>query len=290
MIGYIFFRLFVFIFRLIPFGVMYKISDGLSWLFYKVIRYRRDVVMTNLKNAFPEKSEREREEICRKSYTNLSDIMLESLKGFSMSENVVREHFKVLNPEIINNETAGGGFSLQVAGHYANWEWGVLAYSLFINRHNIGFYKPLSNKYIDAYVRKVRSGTGLMLASIKHTAQIFKDNIANNSNPSTFLLVSDQSPTSPKSHWVKFLNQDTACLHGADEYARLYNLPVYYIDIQRVARGVYTLNLKLLVTEPRKLPPEEITRIFMSELEKIIQQKPENWLWTHKRWKIKRPI
>ena len=288
MFTYLFFRFLIFIFRLVPFSLLYKISDGVSWLFYKVVHYRRDVVIANLKNSFPEKSDTEIKEICRKSYTNLSDIMLESFKGFSMSENIMRERFKVLNPELINNETNANGFSLQVAAHYANWEWGALAYSLYIYKQNICFYKPLSNKFIDVYVRKQRSAGGMTLVSIKNTAQIFKDFTTTNTAPATFLLVSDQSPTSPKSHWVKFLNQDTACLHGADEYARLYDLPVYYIDIQRISRGFYSLNLKLLTTEPRKFPPQGITQLFMCELEKIIRHKPEDWLWTHKRWKIKR--
>lgn len=288
MIGYLFFRFLVFVFRFTPFGALYKISDGLSWLFYKVVRYRRDVIMMNLRNSFPEKSNTEIEDICRKSYTNLSDIMLESFKGFSMSEKELKERFKILNPEIVNQETLADGFSIQVTAHYANWEWGVLAYSLFIDRQNIGFYKPLSNKYIDSYFRKQHSSTSLTLASIKNTAQTFRDSINSYTIPSTFLLVCDQSPTSPKSHWVKFLNQDTACLHGADEYARLYNLPVYYIDIQRSARGFYIVNLKLLTAEPRTFLPEGITRLVMSELETIIRHKPEDWLWSHKRWKMKR--
>ena len=244
--------------------------------------------MMNLRNSFPEKSDTEIEDICRKSYTNLSDIILESFKGLSMSEKELKERFKILNPEIVNQETRAGGFSIQVAAHYANWEWGVLAYSLFIDRRNICFYKPLSNKYIDSYFRKQHSSTSLILASIKNTAQTFKDSINSYKIPSTFLLVSDQSPTSSKSHWVKFLNQDTACLHGADEYARLYNLPVYYIDIQRSSRGFYIVNLKLLTAEPRTFLPEGITQLFMSELETIIRNKPEDWLWSHKRWKMKR--
>ena len=288
MLSYLFFRFFVFIFRFIPFPLLYKISNGLSWLLYKVIKYRREVIMMNLKNAFPEKSLKEREEICRKSYTNLSDIILESFKSFSMSEKEIREKCKFLNPEIVNNQTKANGHSLQVAAHYANWELVALAYSLYINRRNFAFYKPLANKYINDFSLKNRISTGLDFVSVEKPAQVFKDFANENNVPSTFVLVSDQSPISPKSHWVKFLNQDTACLRGADVYARLYNLPVYYIDIQRIARGFYTINLKLLTDMPRSIPPQGITEIFMHELETIIRRKPEDWLWSHKRWKMKK--
>ncbi len=257
-------------------------------MLYKVIKYRREVIITNLKNSFPEKSVQEREEICRKSYTNLSDIILESFKSFSMSEKEIREKCKFLNPEIVNNQTKANGHSLQVAAHYANWELVALAYSLYINRRNFAFYKPLANKYINDFSLKNRISTGLDFVSVEKPAQIFKDFANENNVPSTFVLVSDQSPISPKSHWVKFLNQDTACLRGADVYARLYNLPVYYIDIQRIARGFYTINLKLLTDKPRSISPQGITEIFMHELETIIRRKPEDWLWSHKRWKMKK--
>ena len=288
MLVYLFFRVSVFIFRFIPFALLYKISDGLSWLLYKVIKYRQEVIITNLKNSFPEKSEKEREEICRKSYTNLSDIILESFKSFSMSEKEILEKCKFLNPELINNEIRANGHSLQVAAHYANWELIALAYSLNINRRNFAFYKPLSNKYVNDFSFKNRISTGLAFVPINKTSQVFKDFANKETTPSTFILVSDQSPISPKSHWVKFLNQDTACLRGADVYARLYNLPVYYIDIQRVARGFYTVKLNLLTDTPRTFPPEGITQLFMSELETIIRRKPEDWLWSHKRWKTKK--
>lgn len=288
MLSYLFFRVFVFIFRFIPFPVLYKISDGLSWLLYKVVKYRREVIITNLKNSFPEKSVVELEDICRKSYTNMSDIILESLKSFSMSEKEIREKCKFLNPEIINDETRFNGHSLQVAAHFANWELVALAYSLYIDRRNFAFYKPLSNNYINDFTLKNRISTGLAFVSVNKPAQVFKD-FANEKNvPSTFLLVSDQSPVSPKSHWVKFLNQDTACLRGADVYARLYNLPVYYIDIQRVTRGFYTVKLKLLTDVPRLISPQGITEMFMQELETLIRRKPEDWLWSHKRWKMKK--
>jgi Kdo2-lipid IVA lauroyltransferase/acyltransferase len=284
-IGYLFFRFVVFLFWLMPFRLMYALSDGVAWLFYNVVGYRKAVVFKQLRDSFPEKSKAEIERIARASYHNLADILLESIKGFTMTEADLRERYRFLNPEIVNDNLESNGNSIHMAAHYSNWEWGVLAYAVFVKRHVVGFYKPLTNPYIERYGKQSRGSFGMELVEIGSTSKCFEWNA---DKPTTYVFVSDQSTWSDNAHWVNFLNQDTACPPGGDKYARLYNFPVYYVHMNRVKRGFYEVNLEKLADPAADLPEGEVTRRFMKILEGILLKKPDNWLWSHKRWKKKR--
>jgi Kdo2-lipid IVA lauroyltransferase/acyltransferase len=285
-IGYIVFRFTVFIFSLIPFRLLYVLSDGMAWLFFKVVKYRGKVVYSNLKNSFPDKTPAEINEIARKFYTNFADILLESIKGFSMSEKTMADRYRFLNPEVIHNDICANGNTIMMAAHYTNWEWGAIIYKhWFEQQRMVGFYKPLSNKYIEKYGLASRGQFGTTLIDIGHTAWAFD---AFKNEATGYILVSDQSTYSEKSHWVTFLNQDTLCPHGGDKYAHLFNYPVYFVDIQREKRGYYTVHFELLAGNPTELPEGEVTNRFMAHLEKIILAKPQDWLWSHKRWKVKK--
>lgn len=285
-IGYLFFRFTVFIFSFIPFGALYKMSDGLAVFFFKVIKYRYKTVYTNLRNSFPEKSEDEIVEIARKFYFNMTDILLESIKGFSIDEKTMAERYQFTNPELVHNDHRAGGNSIMMAGHYTNWEWGAIIFPHFITQRKvIGFYKPLSNPHIEKYALEKRGKCRTDLIDIGRTAWAF-EHFKN--DPSAYVFVSDQSTYSSKAHWVHFLNQDTACPYGGDKYARTHNFPVYFLKMARVKRGFYTVEFEKLVDNPQDLPEGAITEIFMKRLEEIIIEKPEDWLWSHKRWKVKR--
>lgn len=265
---------------------MYPFSNLLAFLFNYVFKYRKKVILENLRKSFPEKSDKEIKEITRKTYRNLTDIVVESIKTFTMSTRQVTRRFKIINPEIMDEFYKKGQSVIGVAGHYGNWEWGAMAGSLQIKHRAIAIYKPLSNKYIDNFIKRTRAENGTLLKSIYKTEETF-ENLKNQT--CIFLLVADQSPSSTKKAiWVNFLNQDTACLHGPEKYATLYNYPVIYLNIQRTRRGHYELIAEKLIDNPADLSDGEVTRLYMSKLEEIIQKKPEDWLWSHKRWKRKR--
>lgn len=285
-IGYLAFRGVVLIFSLIPFRVLYMLSDGLSWLFFRVVKFRSKVVFTNLRNSFPEKSQQEINEIAKKFYKNMADILLESIKGFSVDEKTMAKRYRFTNPDMIQSDTRAGGSAITMAAHYTNWEWGAIIFGYFLpQRSVIGFYKPLSNKYIEKYTHNKRSKSGTILIDIGRTAWAFEEY---RHQPTTYILVSDQSTYSPKGQWVKFLNQDTICPHGGDKYAHILNYPVYYVNMQRVKRGFYEVSFEKLVDNAAQQAEGYVTTRFMERLEEIIRQKPEDWLWTHKRWKVKR--
>lgn len=258
----------------------------MAFLLHKIIRYRLRVTRENLKNAFPDKSEEELYAIEKNFYRNLSDIAIETIKGFTISNKSVLKRHKVINPELLDKYYLRGQSLIGVLGHYGNWEWGTISAGLQLKHKPVAIYKPLHNPFIDRFIKQNRAKRGTILAPVDNTAETFE-----NYSQSTclFLLAADQSPVNlDKSYWVDFLNQDTACLHGPEKYARIYNYPVIFIEIERVKRGYYHIHLSELIAEPRLLPEGETTKRYMQKLEVLIRNNPGNWLWTHRRWKRKR--
>lgn len=283
---YIIFLISIYFIAIIPFWFLYQLSNLLAFLFYYVFQYRKKVILTNLRNSFPEKSDKEIKNIARKTYRNLTDIIFESLKGFTISERQIKKRFTIVNPEILNEYFYSGQNVIGVTGHYGNWEWGAIAGSLQIKHKAIAIYKPLTNKYINRFLKRIRAENGTLLKSFYKTSETFKKY---KNQSCIFILVADQSPsTIKKAYWVDFLNQDTACLHGPEKHARNNNYPIIFLKIQRVKRGYYELTAEKLIEKPTDTNEGEITQTYMHKLEEIIKEKPENWLWSHKRWKRKR--
>ena len=278
-------RFFVQLFRIVPFWLLYIFADLFYFIMYKVLKYRLNVVQDNLKKSFPEKSAAELKRIEKLSYKNLSQITVESLKAFTMSKKQIFDHHKVINEDEIKHIYDKCGGVIALPNHYGNWEWGAMSCMQLI-QPGIALYKPLSNKYLNNYVKKNRSRYGTELVSIYDTARCF---VANKNKNKNYVMASDQSPSNTeKSYWVNFLGRDTAFLHGLELYAHKYNYPAVFVDIQRVKRGYYELELTLLSEEPQKLKDGELTKIFAKKLEEVIRKKPEDWLWSHKRWKLSR--
>jgi Kdo2-lipid IVA lauroyltransferase/acyltransferase len=283
---YLIFRIFVIVFQFIPFRVLYCFSDLLFLVFYYLVGYRKKVVFTNLRNSFPRKTEQEIAGIARKFYHHLTDILIESLKAFTMSEEAVVRRYTFGNRNIPDELYKRGRSVIVVAGHYGNWEWPGIAAGMQMMHKPIGFYKPLSNRFIDRYVRKTRVKGRARLASIANTAETF---LTDWGEPAAYYMVADQSPSSVRlALWTKFLNQDTAFLHGPEKYARLHNLPVVYAQIKKVRRGRYLADFILLEENTGGTRVGEITEKFKELLEKQILETPENYLWSHRRWKHKR--
>lgn len=270
---------------LIPFFILYPLSDFVSIVLYRVIGYRKNVVKDNLSRSFPQLDKKSLRRLEKLSYKNLSDVLLEGIKGFTMTRNQILKHHKVINPEVLDPFKAAGRTVITLPTHYGNWEWGSLSPGLYIKDFKIvAFYKPLTNPYADRFVRKNRSRTGTMLASIYKTNATF-DELKN--EMTAYIMAADQSPSNTKNViWVDFLGRKTAFLHGPEKYASRYNFPVFFVDIQRVKRGYYELELILLSENPAELEHGELTRRYARKLEEAILKQPENWLWSHRRWKL----
>ena len=278
---------FIFLIGIMPFFILYLFSDLMYVFLYRIFGYRKKVVYDNLSLSFPKTEKQELKRLMGLSYKNLTDVLVEGIKGFTMTDSQIRKRHKILNPEIIEPFYKEGKSVIALPTHYGNWEWGALSPGLFVQDFNVvGFYKPLSNPFVDRFMRKNRSRTGTTLAPIYETPRIF-ERLKN--KPTIYIMVADQSPSNPKkSYWVDFLGRDTVFLHGPENYARKYNIPLVFADIQRVKRGFYEMTLSILADKPLELEEGEITRRYAKMLESQINKKPENWLWSHRRWKLTR--
>ncbi len=288
MLIYLIFRMATFILGMLPFRLLYLCSDALAFLLHRVIRYRKAVIQKNLSKAFPSKSESELKIIIKKIYKNLSDISLEGVKGMFANQETLIKRYKFLNPEIVESIFKNGNSAIGLVAHYNNWEWGAFVTEAQIKGQVVGVSKSIKNKYIDAFLKKNRARFGSKIIHMEKTARAL---ILNKKTPTLYVLIADQSPSNSRTaHWLTFLNQETACLVGPDKIARRTNYPVIYFDVQRVQRGFYEITATVLHANPRELKAGEITQLYMSKLEKVIQEKPENWLWSHRRWKKKRLV
>jgi Kdo2-lipid IVA lauroyltransferase/acyltransferase len=284
MLSYIVTRLFIESFRLMPFWVLYGVSDFSRFILFDLIGYRKKVIFENLEKAFPEKSKIEINEIARKFYTHFTDILFEGLKGMTMRDESVYKRFKVINPEVVDDYFKQGKSLLILGSHYGNWEWGN-SIPHYVNHEVVCVYKTVPNKRLNEYMRGNRARLGMKQISLEKTRVIFN----NITKPKFIILLADQSPShTHKANWVNFLGRDTPCIHGPEAYGKIYNFPVFYIDFQRIKRGHYTAELSLIAEEPALLEKGELTQKYMDKLAQSIKLKPQNWLWSHKRWKHKR--
>ena len=285
MISRILYYIFVLPISILPYPLLYFLSDLLFLIIYRVIGYRKKVVQTNLSNSFPEKSDLELQEIMTNFYRHFCDIIMESIKSFTISEKQLRKRLVIKNPEFSNTFAEKGKSIIFVGGHYNNWEICAQAFSMYSSHKCIGIYKPLSNTFFNDKINSSRSKYGLSLVSMKQTKKWFN----NDSVPKAIVFGSDQNPSNPKrAHWLEFLNQDTAVLFGAEKYSKEYNWPVVFVSINKVKRGYYEVEYSLITDTPRDEDHGRITEDFTKRLEQDIINKPEYWLWSHKRWKHKR--
>lgn len=282
----------VFIFFLImigilPFFLLYWFSDLMYFMLFFLIGYRKNVILKNLHDTFPKKTESEIQMMMRKTYRNLVDVIVEGIKAFAITRKQVLKRHKLVNPEVAETYLEKGRSIIIVTGHYANWEWGSLSASTFRNRQVIIFYKALSNPWIDRFVRWNRGRYGAKLASVKETTLTFD---RYGKLPAVFLMAADQNPHRLEDcYWIDFLGRDTVFLYGPEKHARRSQCPVIYAEVQRERRGYYTVTLSLLAEDVKSLPDGELTMKYARKLESVILNKPEDWLWSHRRWKHKRP-
>lgn len=257
----------------------------MAYILQYILHYRINVIEENLKRSFPNKSKDEIARIRNNFYKNLSDVMLETLKGYTLSTNALLKRYRCLNPEVANNFYEQGRDLIFAMSHYANWEWGTQVASIYFKHQLISFYKPFSNKLFDDFINKNRLKHDMRLESIYKTKFTFR---SPGEKPRAYFMLSDQSPSKHKNaYWTDFLNQETACLHGLEGYARLFDIPIIYVDVQRVKRGYYTTRLEVICDSPKNLHPGQVTGIYMKKLEEILNRKPDDWLWSHRRWKMK---
>ena len=270
-----------------PFKWLYSISDGLFFVTYHLVGYRKKVVLTNLTNSFPGKNEEEIKTIGKKFYRHLCDLIVETIKLRRMGKNDFAERMVIRNPETINAFFEKGQNVTLLTMHYNNWEWSsCLPMQL---RHTIlGVYKPLHNPVFDKYINENRSRMG---AQLIQNAHILRTLIAarNRNKPVLAWLAADQTPPVFHKFWIRFMNQEAMFYPGPAYLSKKFNQPVFFQKIEKTARGKYATTFELLFENPAEKSETEIIKAYIRKMEQVIREQPEFYLWSHKRWKHKRP-
>lgn len=268
---------------LLPMRVLYVFAD-FYYILIRLVGYRRKVIEENLKYSFPEKSFKEIKQIRNKFYHHFCDLFVETTKIQTMSEAEMKKRVKYNNLEFIDKAYDEGKDVVAVMAHYNNWEW-VPSINLHCKALGCDVYRPLKNKQFDAYMLKLRERWGnknfTMKATLKEVVKLKKAN-------QRFILglIADQSPGRKEiQYWTSFLNQNTPVLTGPEKIAKLTKSPVVYLDMQKVKRGYYEVNIVPMVDDSEVSNGHEITDKYIQYLEQVIIKKPENWLWSHRRWK-----
>ena len=269
--------------KIIPIRLAYFCSIIPYCLLCHVLRYRHALIQRQLTDAFPEKTPASRHRLQKKIYRHLADLIIESIKGFTLNSKQLRQRWRIINPEILTSHDNQS--VILVSGHIANWEWGI-SLNHQIKHPTISFYKPLRNKTLDDYLLKCRKQGGNEMHSGRNAHRVI---LKNNHRCCAFTFIADQHPGGTHHiHWMRFLNQDTAVLMGPELYAKKLNCPIYYTSIKKERRGYYSVTLAPICIKPKLTTKGEITEKFMKALEADILKQPELWLWSHNRWKLKR--
>jgi len=279
--------LIIFPLSVLPFWILYWISDLLYYLVFYLIQFRKKVVLQNLTNSFPDKNEIEIVQIAKKFYRHFCDLIFESVKLFSISREEVVTRSKFVNPEVLDNYFDKGQNIIIVAGHFNNWEIWAQSCNLQMKHQVVGIYTPLSNKFFNKKFAESRGRYEVVLLPKDEVKSYFA---ANKDILKAIVFGTDQSPSphAKRVYWMEFLNQDTAVMFGSEKYAKEFNYPVIYAGVNKIKPGWYEVKFELLEADPSSAHYGSITEKHTRRLEQDILEHPEYYLWTHRRWKRKR--
>lgn len=273
----------------LPLPLLYVLADGIYLLLAYVVRYRRSVVLVNLRNSFPEKLETDILRIANQFYQHFAEVMVETLKLMVMPAAELKERVWFSNPEVMERHFAAGRTVLGLSSHAGNWEWVLTSGAVWLSAHADGVYKPLSNPFFESFLHQLRTRTGAGLIPMRDT---LRDMLQRRGEVRVVSLLSDQAAgPEDRPYWTQFMHQDAGFYTSADRLAARFRCPVVYVSIRRLRRGYYQIILTELYDGDAPLPANDfpVTEAFVRQLERDIHEFPADYLWTHRRWKHKRP-
>jgi KDO2-lipid IV(A) lauroyltransferase len=273
---------------ILPSWMLYGISDLILYpIIYLLVGYRKKVVLNNIRIAFPDKSEVERKKIASKFYHHFCDLMVESIMLFTISKERAIKRCKLVNPEIFQPFYDAGKSIALVGGHYNNWELLAVAIAPQIIHQVDGIYTPLTNPFMEKKMKASRSKYGLRMVPKKESAAFIEKT---KDEKTCMIFAIDQAPfRKQKAYWMKFFDRETAVAFGTERYAIKNDWPVLFCHLRKVKRGYYEMEIEVVSDRPQEEPYGMITQKHTRIIENDIKANPEFWLWTHKRWKRKRP-
>lgn len=270
-----------------PSWLIYLWADFFFLISYHLISYRKKIVIKNLKNSFPEKTDEEIKKISIAFYRHFSDLVVETLKSFQASEETLKKRIRYKNPEVLNELYEQGKSVALLSGHYGNWEWTSALPKIIKHQVNV-IYRPIENEIFDNYMKMVRSRFGMFLMPARISLRTMLELEKAGQLSATYYLT-DQTALKDTDYWMTFLNQETPVFPGPEKVASRFKQAVVFMDIQKVRRGYYEVEFTKLFDDASQTKEFEVTKTHVKFLEDIIRKRPEYWLWSHKRWKHTRP-
>ena len=271
-------------FALLPHCIRHYIFGTICYLLLcHVLRYRRRVIMDNLRRSFPDKNEKELRKICRGTYRNLTEQIVNMISQSGVSDKTLMHRMKVTNAEKVRKEI-GNRSAIMLTAHFGPWEAGSTVSLVVPDQTFVAVYHKLTNTVVDELMKRIRTHTNVELVDMKRTMRHFVDN--KDKRPMAMGLIADQNPVlRANMHWYKFLHQWTAFFEGGEVLALKYNLPVYYFSPRRISAGHYEGTFTLIYDGEEQVEPYTITERYVRLLENDINAHPEMWMWSHRRWK-----
>lgn len=269
---------------LLPFFILYALSDVIAFLLYQIIRYRKEIILYNLRIAFPEKSDQERKNICKEFYRRFTDNFIETIKLISLPKKEVSKRF-VCDFKTLESLHRQGFSADVIMGHTFNWEWANLACSIGNPFTQLIVYAHVNNKTMERIMLKIRSRFGTKLIDSYKFKEQFKPYI---NQQKCFVLVADQSPRFVRgAFWLNYFGKRTAFTKGPETSARSADSAVVFCKINRIKRGYYRSELSVFTKHAKDTERGEITKASVKFFEAVIREDPPNYLWSHNRWKRK---
>jgi KDO2-lipid IV(A) lauroyltransferase len=269
---------------LLPTWLLFRFSDGVAFLLYSVARYRRRIVMDNLRYAFPEKTKAEQRRIARSFYRNFTDSFFETIKLLSASPAWLDEHFVIDNPEVMEDFAREGRKIQLFLGHLFGWEVANVAMPRLTSFTFIVVYMPVTNRVFERLSLRLRGRTGTILLPATNMQRAI---IPYRNTVYALALVADQAPGGPEnSYWLNLFGRPTAFVRGAERGARIGDIPAVFARVYKSSRGHYRSHLTTISDHPATFPEGELTLKYRDLLESAIREQPATWLWSHKRWKF----
>jgi KDO2-lipid IV(A) lauroyltransferase len=278
---YIVYGLF-YLLSLLPLRVLYIISDGFYFLSYYILKYRRDIVRTNLMIAFPEMTDKERKKIEKKFYHNFIDTFIETVKLISASEPFIEKHFTA-NWDVLNQVYQSGRRAHLHLGHNFNWEWGNIVLGKKTPFKFLAVYTPITNPVFERLFLKLRSRSGVVMLPSNKMRERF---LPYRNTQYLLGLVADQNPSDPaRAWWFNFFGRPAPFVKGPAKNAITADAVIIFASIKKIKRGYYQAVFSIDEAAPAQHTEQDLTRKFIRYLEENIRQYPDLWLWSHRRWR-----
>lgn len=269
-----------------PLKLLYVFSDFIFFVIYFVVGYRKNIVEENLRNSFPEKNEREIKKIQKAFYLNFSDYLVETLRSFTISSLELKVRVQHINIDVFREAQKEKKNVILLSGHIFNWEWFNALATVVPQEKCFPVYRKMKSSFWEEKIKNIRNSYGNhALEANEVIRHIFRN--ANDGN-SVYMFVADQTPhISDVSYGLKFLNQKTPAFIGYDKLATRLDLVFVFCEMKKVKRGFYQVNYYRIVPENEKFQEFEVVKKFHNMLENTINKRPDNYLWSHRKWKYK---